>query len=85
MMIVAKSVKGQEFLYGARTAHKVPKASAQKICKALNDANWKLNGGEIWFVHEVDQYDSAFEYAEWQSFSIRNGAIKRKTQYGGWM
>ena len=85
MLVVAKSVKGQEYLYGARTAHRVPKASARKICDALNNEGWKLNGGEVWWIHEIDQYDSAYEYSEWQKFSIRNGSIRRTTQYGGWM
>ncbi len=85
MMIVAKSIKGQEFMYNPKSAHQVPKSSAQKICDALNEERWKLKNEEVWHVHEVDQYDTAFQYAEWQSFSCRSGAIRRTTQYGGWM
>ena len=85
MKVVAKSVKGNEFLYSAKSAHKVAKASAEAICKALNDSNYDLKNGETWFVHDVDKYDNAFQYAEWQSFTRRNGTIRRVTSYGGWM
>ena len=86
MTIVAKSVKGQEFFYNAKSAHKVSKASAKEICKALNDYKYELyDDNEVWFVHEVDKYDNAFGYAEYQAFTRRNGAIRRVTQYGGWM
>lgn len=85
MKIVAKSIEGQEFFYSKKSAHKVPNASASIICKALNDAKYKLNDGEVWFVHDIDKYDSAYEYAETQAFSRRNGAIRRTTMYGGWM
>ncbi len=86
MTIVAKSIKGHEFVYTPKTAHKVSKASANLICKALNDNKFMLyDDDEVWFVHEVDQYDSASGYAEYQKFTVRNGAIRRVTQYGGWM
>ena len=85
MKIIAKSVKGQEFLYSAKTAHKVSNASANAICKALNDAKFELKEGETWHVHDVDQCDNAYQYAEWQAFTRRNGAIRRVTSYGGWM
>lgn len=87
MTIVAKSKKGHEFLYNPKTAHKVSKASAKDICKALNDYKFEIydDDDEVWFIHEVDQYDNAFQYAEWQAFTRRNGAIRRVTQYGGWM
>jgi len=85
MVVIAKSVLGREFMYNAKSAHKAPKASAQMICDALNREMWQLKTGEVWFVHEVDKYDSAYEYAQWQSFHARKGTIKRTTSYGGWM
>ena len=85
MKIVAKSMKGHEFLYVTKSAHKVPNASANIICKALNDAKSQLKDNEVWFVHDVSEYDDAYNYAMWQAFSRRNGAIRRTTSYGGWM
>jgi len=84
MTIIAKSLIGQEFMYNAKTAHKVAKTSAKAICEALNKARFMLNDGETWFVHEVGAYDNAYAYAEWQAFTRRNGAIRRVTSYGGW-
>ena len=76
MKIVAKSVKGHEFLYNAPSAHKVSERSAKLICKALNEIGYKLKEGEVWHIHEVDEYDGAYEYATFQSFVRRNGGLK---------
>lgn len=78
MKIIAKSVKGQEFMYIANTAHKVSEASAQYICKILNDYNFRLKENEVWFIHDVDRYDLAYDYAQFQRFTVRNGIVKEK-------
>lgn len=75
MLVIAKSVKGKEFLYKADTARKVSKASAEKICEIVNDMKWRLEENEVWHIHEVDQYDDAYFYAERQAFTIRNGVV----------
>ena len=72
MFVVAKSLKGKEFFYVASSAHAVPKTSAKKICDDLNSVNYDLNEKYVWHVHEVDQYDNAFYYAEHQKFAYRN-------------
>lgn len=72
MLVVAKSLKGQEFLYNARSAHAVPKTSAKKICQALNDIKYQLKESEVWYLHEVDQYDIAYIFADGQKFCYRN-------------
>ena len=77
MLVVAKSLKGQEFLYNARSSHAVPKTSAKKICQALNDIRYELKDDEVWHVHEVDQYDIAFLYAEGQKFCFQNKKLVR--------
>ena len=76
MLILAKSVKGQEFLYSKRSAHKVPKTSADKICEALNKINYDLKNGETWFKHEVTNYDDAYIFAETQAFRVSKGTLK---------
>ena len=63
MLVVAKSAVGHEFMYSARSAHRVPKASAN----------------QIWFVHEVGPYDDAYVYGETQSFSKRNGSVYERS------
>lgn len=79
MFILAISKKGAEFAYNARTAHKVSKASAEKIKTVLNKLRYKLTrDDQVWFVHEVDQYDQAYDFAEYQRFTIYKGMIKEK-------
>ena len=79
MFILAKSVKGHEFLYTASTAHEVSKASAKKIESIVNLANYKLKDNETWFIHEVDKYDTAYDYAQFQKFRIRKGIVYEAT------
>lgn len=76
MLVLAISTKGHEFFYDARTAHKVSKAAAEKIRDICNEYKFRLKDGETWFLHEVDQYDTAYEYAQFQKFTIRNGIVK---------
>ena len=76
MIVLAKSVKGAEYMYKASTAHKVSKASAEKIAAALNEKKWQLNDGEIWYMHDVAEFTNAGAYADRQSFVIRAGVLK---------
>ena len=76
MIILAKSVKGQEFLYSYQSAHRVAKTRADEICKALNNLGYQLNEGEVWHKHEVDSYDSASVFAENQKFRIYRGRLQ---------
>ena len=79
MKIVAKSVKGPEFMYNGKSAHKVSEASAKYICDILNEYKYKLNENEVWFIHDVDKYDTvAYDYAQFQSFTVRKGIVKEK-------
>ena len=76
MLVIAKSVKGHEFLYNAKSARKVSKASSEKICSILNRVKWNLKDNEIWYIHEISEYDVAFDYAQFQAFTIRKGLVK---------
>lgn len=75
MLVLARSPEGKEFLYSSSSAHSVPKASANKIRDTLNRIRYKLKDGEVWHLHEVGQYDLAYEYGQCQSFRIRTGHI----------
>lgn len=83
MTIVAKSVVGHEFLYDPRSAHEVSAQKANAICKELNRLKYLLdNENEVWFVLEVDQYDTARVYAEEQRFTCgKRGLIRKFTNY----
>lgn len=78
MLVLAMSKKDKEYLYIARTARQVSKASAQKICDIANENNFLFScyPGYIWHIHEIDKYDTAFNYAQNQKFTIRNGIVK---------
>ena len=76
MTILARSVKGNEYLYAIRSAHKVSKAKAKMIADALNRIQYKIKDNEVWYVHEIDQYDQACTFAERQSFAVRQGKLK---------
>ena len=78
MLVLAMSKENSEFLYVARTARQVSRASAEKICKIANENKFLFScyPGYVWHVHEVDQSDSAFDYAQSQKFTIRGGIVK---------
>ena len=78
MKVVAKSAKGHEFMYNGKSAHKVSEASAKYICDILNEYKYKLNEGEVWYIHDIDKYDMAYEYALFQSFTVRKGVVKER-------
>lgn len=78
MLVLAMSKKGSEFLYNPKTACKVSKASAKTICDIVNKCQFAYSKypGSVWQIHEVDKYDTAFDYAQYQKFTIRNGIVK---------
>ena len=77
MKILAKTTEGAEYLYSVRSAHKVSARSGQKIADALNKYGWQLETpDEIWHLYDVDEYDTAYDYAQFQSFTIRDGKIR---------
>lgn len=78
MLVIAKSVKGHEFMYNAASARKVSARSANKILAVLNEMKWRLNENEVWHIHEVDSYDNAYWYAQRQAFTIRKGVVSAK-------
>ena len=76
MFILAKSIKGQEYMYDVRTAHKVSKASKKSICDTLNEIRYCLRDNEVWHAHEVFEIDRGYDYGLYQKFYIKNGSLK---------
>lgn len=74
--VIAKSKPGKEYLYNCRTAHKVSAASAEKILAVLNEYRFLLKDDEVWHIYDVCHYDSAYDYAQYQKFTIRKGIVK---------
>ena len=77
MKIIAKAIKGSEFFYDVRTAHKVPQKYAEKVADALNGIGYKLNDKQVWHVYDVGSYEAAYLYAEGQRFTYGKTGIKR--------
>lgn len=75
MKVLAKTIKGQEYLYSARSAHKVSARSAKTILDIVNEYRFQLKENEVWHIYDVGQYDAAYDYAQFQSFTIRNGVV----------
>lgn len=78
MLVIAKSVAGHEFLYSAQSAHKIPKNKAEKVKHILNTCRYQLKDNETWYLHDVGEYDIAYDYATFQSFCFRKGQLIEK-------
>ena len=85
MKILAKTIEGKEFIYNVKSAHAVSQRSAKRIEEFLNSCAWKCKPGEIWHIYEIDQYCSAYDIAQFQSFKIKNGNLYHNTVYAIWM
>lgn len=82
MFIVAKAEQGREFFFSAKSAHRVAKKNAQKICEILNELKFALGSGEVWHTYEVAEWQAPAYVAADQSFTLRrNGALVRKNTY----
>ena len=84
VLVVAKSRKGAEYMYSVMSAHKVSARSGQRICDQLNSMKYDLKGDQVWSVHEVDKYDSAYDMAQEQKFYIAKGYLREKRMYDPW-
>ena len=78
MLVLAKARQGAEFFYIPWSAHHVSKASAEKICAALNTIRYKLESDQVWHIYDVDRYDVAHDVAQEQSFYYYGGTLKEK-------
>lgn len=79
MKIIAIAMKGQEYMYSLRSVHRVSEKYAKGICDCLNRNNFRLKENEVWHIHDVDKYDSAYDVAQFQKFQIRNGKLLEYT------
>lgn len=77
MLVLAKSLKGRDFYYSPRSAHRVSKRSANIIADILNEKVNVVDNFE-WVVHEVGYLSEAYAWAEGQSFVIRKGIVSEK-------
>lgn len=71
--VIAKSIKGQEYLYSQNDIFIVSKASAKLAAETLNKNNWNLKDNQTWFVYELSDYE-----LEWL---VPGKIVKRKDRF----
>ena len=77
MYIIAKTIKGREFMYIKSTAHRITAGDPEKICEILNAYNYKLKAGEIWHSYQIAPYEAEISPAFYQVFRLnRSGTLK---------
>ena len=69
MFIISKTIKGKEFMYSNKYSILCnSQKQAQALARFLNEHNdtalndFKLKDNELWYVYEIDQYDTAPQY-----------------------
>ena len=76
MKLIAKTQKGIEFIHSKKNAFFAPDSSANKICKIMNDMNFRIeNDNEVWHVYD---YDFTQDYYVASRLSIYKGQVKLK-------
>jgi hypothetical protein len=77
MKLIAQTVKGFEYLHSKELAFFAPNASADKICKVMNDVRFRLkNENEIYHVYEYDIMQDDYVM---HRLSIYKGIVKLRT------
>lgn len=76
MKVIAKSCKGHEQFYISKSAHSVSARSLDYVLRVLNECKYNLADNEVWYVHEIDRYDNAYDLAMVQKFTVYKGVVK---------
>ncbi len=84
MFIISKTIKGKEFIYSNKYSILCKsQKQAQALARFLNEHNdtalndFKLKDNELWYVYEIDKYDTAPRY----KISQTKGKISIKENY----
>ncbi len=79
MKVLAITNNGTEFVYMPRSAHKVAQNKIDFVLDVLNKHRFMLTSDtQKWYAYEIDEYDSAYDYAQYQRFSVsKSGQVKR--------
>lgn len=83
MKIVAITKDGSEFIYSAKSAHRVAQNKITYVLDVLNKYRYLLKDDtEKWFVYDIDEYDKAYAYSAYQRFAVsKTGIVKDKPTY----
>lgn len=69
---IAKTIKGQEFMYSADSMTFVPTSSRKQFVDAFNAAGYQLKNNEVWHLYENDCITDRRIY---KTATQRNGKI----------
>jgi hypothetical protein len=76
MKLIAKTIKGKEFLHSRTECAFVSNSSAEKICKIMNDTKFRLKSeNEIWHTYD---YDFTQDLYVSHKLTIYKGIVKLK-------
>ena len=75
MKILAITTDGKEYMYNVKTARAVSDRSAARIAQIANENKYLLQPGQVWYCYDIDKYDSAYDVAQFQRFTIRKGVV----------
>ena len=83
MKVLAITRNGQEFIYNAKSAHRVVQNKAKYVLDVLNKYRYLLkDDSEKWFIYDVDEYDKAYAYSAYHRFSVsKTGVVKDTPTY----
>lgn len=83
MKVLAITRNGQEFIYNAKSAHRVAQNKAKYVLDVLNKHRYLLkDDSEKWFSYDVDEYDKAYAYSAYQRFAVsKKGIVTDKPTY----
>lgn len=74
MKLIAKTQKGTEYLHSKNEAYFASDASAEKICKIMNEVKFRLNSvNETWWIYD---YDFSQEVYVTHRLRIYKGIVK---------
>ena len=79
MTIIARTIKGQEYLYSIGSAHAVTNSKAEQIRDILNAHEYGITPEQTWWIYEISEYDRAYDYAMYQRFTLhKDGRLSEK-------
>lgn len=81
MKMIAKTLKGKEFIYSKTHCYRVSEKGAVDICNALNEIRYNLKEGEIWHIYNCGSYELDFTNAGVQKLTRYKGTIKAVRSY----
>lgn len=79
--IIAKTIKGSEYIYSRHDCFSVNPKKAMAVCNALNNHSWNLKDNELWHIYTIPDIDFRYCNAVFQQFQAGKKGIKITYKY----